>query len=87
MDAFFGVLCILRCFLKFDVDTVGETANTKINTNDGIADTKINTNDKTDKLEDAVHNRPKTYAEILVNDRNEKGYRLITNHPFSFFLR
>ena len=33
------------------------------------ADTKINTNDETDKLEDAVHNRPKTYAEILVSDK------------------
>ena len=34
------------------------------------ADTKMNTNDKTDTLEDTVYNRPKTYyAEILVNDK------------------
>jgi len=47
-------------------ECVGETADTEVNTNDN---TDKNTNDKTDKLVDAVYNRPKTYAEILVNDK------------------
>jgi len=47
-------------------ERVGETADTEVNTNDN---TDKNTNDKTDKLVDAVYNRPKTYAEILVNDK------------------
>ncbi len=37
---------------------VGKTANEK-----------GKTNDETDKLEKTVYNRPKTYAEILVNDK------------------
>ena len=51
------------------------------------ANTKINTYDKTDKLENAVYNRPKTYAEILGNKKIEirKDIDRITNHPFSFF--